>query len=197
MMRLVRISLALALALLIATPVMAQPGGGGKGGGRGRGGPGAGGMFGMGTAMIQRALDRMTTLSDDEKTDTKKILDEAAPGIEKLQKAAAFTAEQRKEMQEAMAKVKESGKTGDEARKAMQEAMQSIKRTDDQDKAQKELTAKMKELQTKIADALKGDNKEAFKKAMERRPGGPGAGKDAKAGERPKRQRGEGKKKPE
>jgi len=169
-MRTLRISLILGLALLIATPLLAQEK-------KQRGQRGGAGMFAMGTAMIQRALDRITTLSDDEKAAAKKILDEAAPGIEKLQKAAALTADQRKEMQEAMAKIKESGKTGDELRKAFQEAMQSVKRTDEQVKAQKELTAKMKELQTKIVGALKTDeHKEAFKKAMESRRGGPGAG---------------------
>ncbi|MGQ9574579.1 MAG: hypothetical protein ACUVUC_04620 [Thermoguttaceae bacterium] len=163
-MRSLRIGLTLALALLIAVPVLAQQKR--ERGKRPEGATRGFGMFG-GVAGVERILGRLT-LSDDEKAATKAILDEYRPKVEKLQKAAALTEEQRKQLQDAMAKVKESGKTGAELRQAMQEAMQSVKRTDDQVKAQKELGALMKELQSKILEKLSEDNKAAFKKAIER-----------------------------
>ena len=158
MMRTVCITLTLALAVLIAAPLLAAEGGKG---------PPRGGFFGAMGNPVPRILARLT-LSDDEKAATKAIVDELGPKIEAAQKEAAPTEKQRAAIKEAMTELR--GK--DATREQMTEAInKAAKWTDEQTKAREKAAKLVKEETEAVVAKLTPENKEAFKKASERRPG--------------------------
>ena len=170
-MRTVRITLTLALAVLIATPLLA---GEGKKRERGKGAPGARapGMFGAMGNSVPRILARLN-LSDDEKAATEAIVKEFSPKIAAAQKEAAPTEDQRAAIKEAMTELR--GKEG-VTREQMTEAInKAAKWTEKQTAARKKAAALVEEETKAVLAKLTDANKEAFKKASERRPGGPGA----------------------
>jgi Spy/CpxP family protein refolding chaperone len=177
--------LALALALLIATPVMAQPPAG-KGGGRGMGGFGAGGR-GIGA----RTLDRLN-LSTEQREKADAAIAKHAEKIKDLTEKSRLSQEDRTKLMEAVQKIDREGKTPEEMAKLFQAEMKKVQ-TPEQAKASAELAAERK---AELADVKKAIGEEKAKELdkLLAAPMGRG-GQGAKAGERPKRQRGEGKKK--
>jgi hypothetical protein len=113
------------------------------------------------------------TLSEAEKTATDKILADNKDKVAECAKKAAPTADQQAAIKEAMTKARDDGTPMNEMMKVVTAA---AKWTDDQTKARTEGAALIKEITTKITEALVGDNKDLFTKALTAR-GGRGGGK--------------------